>query len=183
MRMINRKKGAIADATAREATTFKSDSSNSVFHVFRMVLTRMGLPMEALSYAMGYKSPSSVRNRMACVSTKASYTKRTLIQAVRDLGATEDEMSALIRAYVIETGDTSFIKEKHRARLAAKAVDILREEGELYRPDGLKCSPFVSREKLAGYFEKKARAMESAGIARAKKEADNYRAKWRWLNE
>ena len=180
---INQHVGAIAtpksDKTYRRGYDFKS----SLYSVFKQVVARMGISMPALSHAMGYKSHTAINTYLADDTVKTGYAKRHAIQALRDLGATEDEMRALIRAYVIDTGDTSFLSAEGRKTLALKVCDILDSEGELHRPGGVKRSPFVSRRKLFDYLEQSAVGIEQSKMSGAKTRAEQYRAKWRDLYE
>lgn len=149
MKTLTTHSGAIAIATTRAIE--KKSCENLLYAVVRCTLRRLGISPAQLSIGMGYASPQAVSDHMRKCN-KRGYAKRNVIEAIRDLGASRDEMAALIAAYIQETGDTSFITTPEgRARLAKVAVDILEENGGLYRPGGNQESPIVSRERIKRY--------------------------------
>lgn len=151
MRTIIRKDGAMAIASSDEEYRAVYDYGSSFYIVAKMVLKHLGLSFPELSIAMGYKSKTSLNTYLSKAS-RVGYAKRNFIQACRDLGASEADMRALIYAYILETGDTSFgMSEKSQKKLALLVCDLLDADGELHRPGGDKKSPYVSRKKLAEY--------------------------------
>lgn len=151
MRTLIRQDGAMAKATSGEEYRAVYDFGSSFYIVAKMVLRHLGLTFPELSIAMGYKSKTSLNTYLSKAS-RVGYAKRGFIQACRDMGASEADMRALVYAYILETGDTSFgLSEKSKKRLALLVCDLLDADGELHRPGGDKDSPYVSRKKLAEY--------------------------------
>ncbi len=154
MKTIIRKNGAMAMASPDEEYRAVYDYGSSLYVVAKIVLRNLGISFPAMSIAMGYKSKTAL-NTYLSKSVRRGYSKRNFIQACRDLGASEDDMRALVYAYILETGDTTFgLSEKSQKKLATLVCDMLDADGELHRPGGDRRSPYVSRKRLEEYRAK-----------------------------
>lgn len=154
-----------------EEPIYKRDADFPV--VFRMIVARRGFSLSGIAYAMGYKSSTTITAYIR-QRTRWSRGKRNLIEAARDLGATRDEMAALIAAYIRDTGDTSFVTSREgRRRIAEAAVEVLDSEGELYRHEPFASSHVINPDRLRRYMElmyqHKLRGTQAAARARAKR--------------
>lgn len=176
MKTIIRQNGAMAKASAAEEYQAQYDFNRPFYVVAKIVLGHLGISFPAMSIAMGYKSKTSL-NTYLTKSVRTGYSKRNFIQACRDLGASEDDMRALVYAYILETGDTTFgLSERSQKKLATLVCDMLDAEGELHRPGGVRRSPYVSRKRLEEYRAQCKENIKRSAIQNSKGSLEKARA-------
>lgn len=136
------------------------------FHVVsRMITRRLGYSLAGIARAMGYKSTCTVTGYLK-IKARWSMGKRNLIEAARDMGATRDEMAALVAAYVRDAGDVSFLRTREdRSQLAGLTVHLLDSRGDRYLPHANGESHVIDIDFLRNYKARMKQHMRRGNLA------------------
>ena len=144
----------------------------------KIICARHGYNLSELSIGLGYENPTTAHTMLSRIDIKSSSASRNrIILAFREIGASNEEMKALVTAYIEQSGDASLllsIDPVLRRRAAQRISEELCIGGLFNMPN--KRSRMFNTDKI--------RARRKAMQARKEKLLDAARdSRWKKFHE
>lgn len=113
------------------------DYRTTLYTLVKRVVARCGFNLSEISIGLGYENPTTLHSILARTDQKGANPSRYRpLLALREVGATPEELIAIFTAYIEETGDASLlldIDEHIRKRAARRIAEELDCSG-LFQP-------------------------------------------------